>query len=140
MRYHGVETPPQFFQHQRLHLEHADSVKRDVYVSLYRLVVEADSLLKFHRYRLTRVCHQMIHPTLHGLYIETVGAQETVEVSDGERRRDDVQTEHELILDDALDENAAKGGRLDFVQGSDGLKKKLGFIFCIQFFICSPLF
>ena len=121
MGHHGVETPGEFFQHQRLHLEHADSVERDVHVSLYRLVVYSNGLLKFHRYRLTRIRHQVIHPSLHGLYVETVGAQETVEVPNGERRRDDVQTEHELILDDALNENGAQGARLDFVQGSDAL-------------------
>lgn len=46
-------------------------------------------------------------PRLYGLHVEAVGAQEAVQILDGERRGHDVEAEDELVLHDPLHEYAA---------------------------------
>lgn len=58
-----------------------------------------------------------VDPRLYGLHVEAIGAQEAVQVLDGERRGHDAEAEHELVLHDPLHEYAAQRRRLDCAVG-----------------------
>lgn len=58
-----------------------------------------------------------VDPRLYGLHVEAIGAQEAVQVLDGERRGHDAEAEHELVLHDPLHEYAAQRRRLDCAIG-----------------------